>query len=99
VAGEFEQRRDVGCDGIGAISGLSCVRPSGGPFLFLNVSQLRGDSQQISHVLLERYGIPTTPGVYFHSSEHVRMAFGGKTGVLEEALGRLECAARDLQAD
>ena len=98
VAGEFQQRRDLFCDGIEAISGLSCVRPSGGPFLFLNVSQWRGDSQQISQVLLETYGIPTTPSVYFHSSDHVRMAFGGKTGVLEEALVRLECAAQDLQS-
>jgi aspartate aminotransferase len=85
------------CDGIETIPGLSCVRPSGGPFLFLNVSRLRGDSQQISLALLEQYGIPTTPGVYFHSPEHVRMAFGGETEVLEEALRRLERAARDLE--
>jgi aspartate/methionine/tyrosine aminotransferase len=96
VAREFQQKRDFLCDGIQDISGLSCVRPSGGPFLFLNISRFGGDSLRISHLLLEEYGIPTTPGVYFHSSEHVRMAFGGGPELLREALSRLGSATRNL---
>lgn len=97
VADEFQRKRDMLCAGIEAISALSCVRPAGGPFLFLNVNRLRGDSLQISRVLLEQYGIPTTAGAYFHSPEHVRMAFGGNPKVLAEALVRLDRASRDLE--
>jgi aspartate/methionine/tyrosine aminotransferase len=96
VAGEFEYRRDILCNGLREIPLLSCVRPSGGPFLFLNVSRLRGDSCEISRALLEWYGIPTTPGIYFRSAEHVRMAIGAEPDVLEQVLCRLAQASRDL---
>jgi len=96
IAGEFQRNRDLLCAGIETTPALSCVRPSGGPFLFLNVSHLRGDSQEISKALVEQYGIPTTSGGYFHSPEHVRMAIGGEPEVLRDALHRLKSAASHL---
>ena len=88
VAQEFEDLRDHFLAGLGATAGLSCVKPAGGPFFFLNVQQLFPSSQAASEALLE-VGIPTTPGWHCQSDSHVRLAFGARRETLEEVLLRL----------
>jgi aminotransferase len=96
IAAEFEAKRDLLCKGIQGLRGLSCVKPLGGPFLFLNVSQLRGTCEDIAAVLLREFGIPTVPGSCFQSTDHVRLAFGAPEAVLQELVKRLRLALERL---
>ncbi|HWQ56341.1 MAG TPA: pyridoxal phosphate-dependent aminotransferase [Bryobacteraceae bacterium] len=98
VAAEFQRNRDLLWPAIQRTRTLHCVRPGGGPFFFLNVSQLRGTCQDVSRGLLERYGVPVTPGVNFHEEQHVRMAFGGDPEILNETRRRLETAASEMKS-
>lgn len=84
----FEERRNQLLEGLAAIESLSCVRPPGGPFIFLNVSQHSEDCDPYARHLLHRYGIPAVPGKHFHARDHVRIPFGGTA----ESVAQLACA-------
>jgi aminotransferase len=89
VAQEFQSARDLICSYIGRNHAISAITPAGGPFVFINVRRLRRSSDEVAAVLLEDFGIPTTPGRFLHGPQHVRMAFGAGVEVLTEAADRL----------
>ena len=89
VAQEFQSARDLICSCIGRNHAISAITPGGGPFVFINVRRLRRSSDEVAAVLLEDFGIPTTPGHFLHGPQHVRMAFGARAEVLTEAADRL----------
>lgn len=74
-------------------AGADVLSLKGGPFLFLNISQLERSSGEFSRRLLEGFGVPTVPGHCFQSSDHLRLPFGAHEVVIEEAVRRLERAA------
>jgi aminotransferase len=88
AAAEFQAARDFLLAGFNRLAGLSCVRPKGGPFIFLNTSRLFSSSREASDALLA-VGVPTTPGFYCQSDAHVRLAFGADPAVLGEVVARL----------
>jgi aspartate/methionine/tyrosine aminotransferase len=96
AAEDFERARDFLFAGIHRIPGISCVKPAGGPFLFLNVARLGINGDEFSSLLLENFGVPTTPGSFLQSREHVRLAFGAEKPVLEAVLNRMQTAAQSL---
>jgi aminotransferase len=99
MASQFQARRDLIHSGLTGIGGVSCVKPLSGPFVFPNVSRLRGTCEEIAETLLTQFGLSTVPGSYFHSSDHIRMAFGGKWALLEEVLKRWSCAVEYIGLD
>ena len=88
MAEEFQQLRDVIHPFVASGHPLHAVKPAGGPFVFINVSQVFDSSTQASAALLEA-GIPTTAGHFCRSDRHVRMAFGASPEVLREAGRRI----------
>lgn len=88
MAREFQQLRDVIHPFVAADHPLHALKPAGGPFVFINVSQVFDSSTQASAALLEA-GIPTTAGHFCRSDRHVRMAFGASPEVLREAGRRI----------
>lgn len=88
MAREFQQLRDVIHPFVAADHPLHAVKPSGGPFVFINVAGAFESSTQASAALLEA-GIPTTAGHFCRSDRHVRMAFGASPEVLREAGRRI----------
>jgi aspartate/methionine/tyrosine aminotransferase len=89
ITQEFQSGRDLICERIRPIPAISTLTPAGGPFLFINVSRLRRNCDDVSAILLKDFGVPTTPGRYFQGPEHIRMAFGGTSEILNEAANRL----------
>ncbi len=89
MTSEFQRARDTICPLVRDIPGLQVKEPAGGPFLFYNVSEVFASSEDASRALLEA-GVPTTPGHYCQSDQHVRMAFGASLEVLKEAGQRIE---------
>ena len=88
MAREFEQLRDVIHPFVAPDHPLHAMKPGGGPFLFINVSEVFESSTQASAALLEA-GIPTTAGHFCRSDRHVRMAFGASPEVLRETGRRI----------
>ena len=94
MAQEFQQLRDVIHPFVSSDRPLHALKPAGGPFLFINVSEVFDSSTQASAALLEA-GIPTTAGHFCQSDQHVRMAFGASPEVLREVGRRLSEIAAD----
>ncbi len=93
---EFETNRDLFCKGLGNIPDISFVKPMGGPFVFPNVSSLRGRCEQICDVLLRNFGIPSVPGSAFQSEHHIRIALGGSEALIQALLQRFRLAVEHI---
>src|SRR5438067_4861526 len=75
-------------------AGLSRFAPAEGAFyLYVDVSDLTRDSQELCRRLLAETGVAITPGRDFdpiHGDGWVRLSFAGSTGEIAEAAQRLE---------
>ena len=98
IGQRFEHCRDLMVEGLKSVPGISFVIPKGGPFLFLNISQLGVSSEEFCMTLLSEYGVPCDPGSFFGSDSHVRLEFGGDDSVVREAARRIASAARESLA-
>jgi N-succinyldiaminopimelate aminotransferase len=96
LAAELRTRRDLLCDGLAAL-GLDVRRPEGTYFALSDISSLGWqDAMAFCLALPERAGVVAIPTQPFHDTsagdQLVRWAFCKETGVIEEALTRLEAA-------
>ncbi|MFT5500882.1 MAG: arginine:pyruvate transaminase [Woeseiaceae bacterium] len=73
----FQNRRDVLCDELAKIDGLTCHKPAGGMFVMVDVSALGLDGEQFATALLEHSGVAVVPGFGFgdSASNYVRIGF------------------------
>ena len=85
----LSRARDILLSGVRSLPGVTCIRPAGGPYLFPNISATGMDSAGYSRYLLRRFGVPATPGIYFQSDQHVRIAFGAPESELRDIVHRL----------
>ena len=85
----WQANRDVLSDAVAEMKLVTSVRPRGGPFIFLNIEELSLSEDDFATVLLDRWGIPTTRGIYFNSPGHLRIPFGGDPATIEKLAQRL----------
>jgi aspartate aminotransferase len=93
----FHQRRDLVVDRIDEMPGLSCPRPEGAFYAFVDVSALEGTSMDVAERLLKEYGVVVAPGDGFGDAGQgrVRISFASSMERLETGLDRIEAMARD----
>lgn len=99
---EFETRRAYVVDRLAEIPHLSAVRPDGGFYAFVDVSELDGSSMDIAKRLLYEYEVVTAPGVAFGDGAegYLRLSFANDLDRLETGLDRLESMVeRELGAE
>lgn len=91
---EYEKRRDIVFAGINSVAKLSCLKPEGTFYAFVNIKKLGMNSLEASEYLLEKANISTVPGIeYGQSGEgYVRISFGLPEKDLIEAMERLQKA-------
>lgn len=58
----YVARRDYMVDRLNMIDDISCIRPAGAFYIFLNIRKLGCTSQEFADFLLEKYRIVTIPG-------------------------------------
>lgn len=95
----FELRRNLMVDGIGAIPGLSAIKPDGAFYVFVNTSKLYGrnniaNSTDIASYLLEAHHVACVPGGPFGSEDHIRLSFATSEDVILKGLERIRAAFR-----
>ena len=100
LARDLQERRDLLCDGLGAL-GLDVRRPEGTYFALSDISSLGWkDGMEFCLALPDRAGVVAIPTQPFHDTDSgdqlVRWAFCKEASVIEEALSRL--AGADLSA-
>ncbi|MGD9846818.1 MAG: pyridoxal phosphate-dependent aminotransferase [Variibacter sp.] len=74
---------------------VSWVSPQGGPYLYVDVSQL-GGAEAVCDQLLNRYGVATLPASAFKDEGHIRVPFGGPSDRMDEAAERLSRAFSEI---
>ncbi len=93
----FSERRDYLTDRVAEIPHLSCLRPEGAFYAFLDVSELDGSSFDIAERLLSDYGVVTAPGGAFSDAGegYLRLSFANSLDRIELGLDRIEELVRD----
>lgn len=93
----FEKRRDLACDLINNIGGLSVQKPQGAFYLFINIkgiARFAGDSMKFCSELLSEQGVALVPGSAFGMDGYVRLSFACSTEQIIEGIKRIEKFAR-----
>jgi aspartate aminotransferase len=97
---EFRARRDLIVDGLNAIPGISCLRPSGAFYVFPDVSGTGMTGAEFAERALVEAGVSVLAGTAFgvEGHDHVRMSYANSRPRIAEALERLRSVAAAVHA-
>jgi aminotransferase len=88
---EFRRRRDLIVPALNAIDGLSCLRPGGAFYVWLNIRDRRVASEDFALTLLETAYVSLVPGPVFGESGqgYVRLSYANSCERLADAVERI----------
>jgi len=91
MVAEFRARREVVLDGLHAIPGVTCDRPSGAFYAFPRVQGTGLASVELADRLLEEAGVVTLPGTGFgpEGEGYLRLSYANSPENLREGLSRM----------
>ncbi len=98
MRGEFEARRNLICELINAVDGLSCKKPGGAFYVMMNISEIIGKkcgdtvidgSYAFTEALLENANVAVVPGVAFGCDEYVRLSYATSRENIQKGLDRI----------
>ncbi len=87
---EFEKRRNVAVKAINEIKGLSCVKPKGAFYLFINIKEITNNSVTFCEQLLEQEGVAVVPGLAFGMEGYFRFSFATDLASIEKGIARIK---------
>lgn len=95
---EFQKRRDIVYEGINQIPGLSCVKPRGAFYAFVNIKGTGLKSEEFAHQLLEKKHVGTVPGTGFGVSGEgfIRLSYATSTENIREGIRRIKEFVEEL---
>ena len=96
---EFQNRRDIIYEGINAIDGLSCVKPRGAFYAFVNIQGTGLSSEEFATRLLEEKHVGLVPGTGFGASGEgfVRISYATSTENIREGIRRIGEFVKELK--
>jgi aspartate/methionine/tyrosine aminotransferase len=88
---EFKARRDLVVDGLNAIPGVKCLRPSGAFYVFPDISGTGLNGSQLADKLLNEGGVSVLSGTAFGrvGVNHLRLSYANSRENIAEALRRM----------
>ncbi|WP_313756854.1 pyridoxal phosphate-dependent aminotransferase [Tissierella sp.] len=95
---EFKTRRDYVLNEINGIKGLSCIKPEGAFYLFVDVKDTGMDGESFAKYLLETAGVAVVPGTAFGSraTHEVRISYATSLDNLKKAMANIKDACNKL---
>lgn len=95
---EYQRRRDYVVDAINKIEGLSCRKPKGAFYIFVNIKKLGMTSMEVAEYLLEKAGVAMVPGSAFGESGegYIRLSYANSYENLVEACDKIKEAVEAL---
>jgi aspartate aminotransferase len=85
----FAERRLAILDLIDAIPDLTCVKPNGAFYVFINISKLGLSSLEFCDGLLNEQQVAVIPGIAFAADDHIRLSYATDMTTIERGLERL----------
>jgi aminotransferase len=94
---DYKERVDFACEKINSIKGLSCVKPRGAFYIFVNISGTGMKSMEFGMKMLEKAKVITIPGISFgaNSDNYVRVSCTIPIEQLDVALSKIDRALND----
>jgi aspartate aminotransferase len=92
----FAERRQVMWERVKAIPGLSCAKPDGAFYLFVNISQTGLSSVDFCSRFLDEYQVATIPGLPFGADDHIRLSYATNLTTINQGIDRLEKFIKSL---
>jgi aspartate aminotransferase len=92
----FAVRRQTILARLQAIPGLSCAKPDGAFYLFVNIGSTNLKSLEFCEQLLEQYQVAAIPGQPFGADDHIRLSYATDLVTIEKGMDRLEKLMRSL---
>lgn len=99
MVAQFQNRRDIVYEGINAIDGLSCVKPRGAFYAFVNIQGTGLSSEEFATRLLTEKHVGLVPGTGFGASGEgfVRISYATSTENLREGIRRIGEFVKELK--
>ena len=87
----YLERRDLICEGLNAIPGVTCPRAEGAFYAFFRVDYRGMSSEQLADYILEKARVLVVPGTAFGEGGEkcIRMSFAADKASLSEAVRRM----------
>ena len=86
----FAKRREVMYEMLSHIPGISCIKPDGAFYMYVNIGKLGMNSVEFCNALLEEKQIAAVPGIAFGNDDHIRLSYATDLGTIEAGMKRLE---------
>jgi aspartate aminotransferase len=95
---EYKERRDLLCDGLNSIRGISCMKPSGAFYVFANIKKTGLSSEEFVNHLLENASVSMLPGTNFGDcgEGYVRLCYAINKENIIEGLKRIKKSVEQL---
>lgn len=95
---EFKKRRDYLVEEINKIDKLSCLRPRGAFYVFMNIKKTGMSSAEFADFLLDKCCVAVVPGTVFgdNGEGYVRLSYANSMENIKEAMKRIRAAMEEL---
>jgi aspartate/methionine/tyrosine aminotransferase len=100
MVAEFKARRDLVVDGLNAIPGIKCLRPSGAFYVFPDISATGLTGAELADRLLNEGGVSALSGTAFGQvgKYHLRFSYANSRENIAEAIRRTRAVVEPLMA-
>ncbi|MFB2939043.1 pyridoxal phosphate-dependent aminotransferase [Aerosakkonemataceae cyanobacterium BLCC-F154] len=92
----FAKRRQVMLERVSAIPGLTCPKPDGAFYLFIDVSKTGLASLEFCDKFLESHQVAAIPGVAFGADDCIRLSYATDLDTINKGMDRLDKFVRSL---
>ena len=92
----FADRREVIFELLDAIPGISCIKPDGAFYMFVNISKTGMTSLEFCDAFLEQQQVAVIPGIAFGADDHIRLSYATDLGTIKKAIERLDKFVRHI---
>jgi aspartate aminotransferase len=86
----FAMRRQAILARLQAIPGLSCAKPEGAFYVFVNIATTNLNSLEFCQQLLEQHQVATIPGLPFGADDHIRISYATNMATIDKGMDRLD---------
>ena len=101
MADEYLKRSDIITSGINSIAGLSCIKPDGAFYVFVNIKKTGMSSNQFCEFILEDANVAMLPGTSFgqFGEGFVRLCYAVDQIQINDAIKRMKKSLTKLDLE
>lgn len=104
MVAEFEKRRNYMYDRMNSMEGLSCVKPEGAFYVYVDISSYLGkelcgtklaSSLDFAQIMLEKGHVAVIPGAAFGTDNYIRLSYATSMEVIKNGLDKFESFVKE----